>query len=130
MQANDEDETEEHKLERQEQSRKKRTERVAHGEPSSMKPSIKEFTKFDGNTTSYAIDGITAKARIPIEQDVDLILKNEKFKIFGQPQDEVLLTTDRRFNHLRADEESSIFKNGLLLLKYHGELVTSNTAKF
>ena len=54
-QADDEDETEEHYLERKEQSRKKATEWVAHEEPSSMKPSIKEFTKIDGNTTPYSI---------------------------------------------------------------------------
>ena len=55
-----------------------------------MKPSIKEFTKIDGNTTSYSIHGIKANARIRVEQDVDLVLKNLKLKIFRQPYDEVL----------------------------------------
>ena len=94
-----EDETEEQTLEKKEQSRKKATERVAHEEPSSMKTSIKEFTQIDGNATSYSIHGIKANARIRVEQDVDLALKNLKLKILGQPYDEVLLTTDKRFKH-------------------------------
>ena len=64
MQTQGEDETEEQTLERKEQSREKATEWVAHEEPSSMKPSIKEFMKIDGNTTSYSIHGIKANARI------------------------------------------------------------------
>ena len=55
-QRDEKNETEEQTLEREEQSRIRATERVAHEEPSSMKPSIKEFTKIDGNTMSYSID--------------------------------------------------------------------------
>ena len=51
-QADGEDETEKHTLERKERSLKKATEWVAREEPSSMKPSVEEFTKIDGNTTS------------------------------------------------------------------------------
>ena len=115
------DETEEQYLERKEQSRKKATESVAHGEPSSMKPSIKVFTKIDGNTTSYSIHGIKANARIRVEQDVDLVLENLKLKIPGQPYDEVLLTTDKRFKHYQAKEDRIILKQGLLFRKYYGE---------
>ena len=61
-QTDGEAETEERTLERKEQSRKRATEWVAHEEPSSMKPSIKEFTKIDGNATSYSIHGIKANA--------------------------------------------------------------------
>ena len=63
-QADGEDESEEQTLERKEQTREKATELVAHEEPSPMKPSIKEFTKIDGNTTSYSLHGIKANARI------------------------------------------------------------------
>ena len=75
-QEDGEDETEEQTLERKQQSRKKARERVAHEEPSSMKPSMKEFTRIDGNTTSYSIHGIKANARTRVEEDVDLGLKN------------------------------------------------------
>ena len=51
-QADGGDGTEEQILQRKEQSREKATEWVANQEPSSMKPSIKELTKIDGNTTS------------------------------------------------------------------------------
>ena len=115
------DETEEQTLERKEQSRKKATEWVAHEEPSSMRPNIKEFTKIDGNTTSYSLHGIKANARIGMEQDVDLVLKNLKLKIFGQPHDDVLMTTDRRFKHYKANEDRIILKDGLLLRKYYVE---------
>ena len=80
------------------QSGKKATERVPREEPSSMKPNTKEITKIDGNTTSYSIPGIKANARIRIEQDFDLVLKNLKLKIFGQRYDEVLLTTDKHLS--------------------------------
>ena len=70
-----------------------------------MKASLKEFTKVEGNTTSYSIHGIKANARIRVEQDADLVLKNLKLKIFGQPHDDVLLTTDRRFKRYKSNED-------------------------
>ena len=95
-----------------------------------MKPSIKEFTKIDGNTTSYSMNGIKASARIRAEQDADLVLKNLKLKLFGQPHDDVLLTTDRRFKHYKANENRNILKDGLLFRKYYGETgFASNTTK-
>ena len=89
-------ETEEQILQRKEQSQKIAAEWVTNQELSSLKPSIKEFTKIDGNTTSYSIKGIKASARIRVEQNADLVLENLKHKIFGQPHDDVLLATDRR----------------------------------
>ena len=72
-QTNGEDEIEEQILQRQQQSREKSAEWVVNQEPPSMKPSIKEFTKIDGNTTSYSLHGIKANARIRVEQDADLV---------------------------------------------------------
>ena len=86
-----------------------------------MKPSIKAFTKIDGNTTAYSLHGIKANARIRVEQDADLVLKNLKLKILGQPHDDVLLTADRRFKHYKANEDRIILKDGLLLRKYYGD---------
>ena len=86
-----------------------------------MKPSLKEFTKIDVNTTSYCIHGINAIAWIRVEQDVDLVLKNIKLKIVGQPNDEVILTTHK---HYKANEDRIIIKDGLFFRKYYGE--TSN----
>ena len=106
------DETEEQILQRKEQCREKGTEWVANQELSSMKPGIKEFTKIAGNTTSYSINGIEAKSRRRVEHDADLVLKNLKFKFFGQPHDEVLLTTDRRFKHYKANDDRIILKDG------------------
>ena len=101
--TNDQDETEEQILQRKEQSRKKAVEWVANQEQSSLKPSIKAFTKIDGNTTAYCFHGIKANARIRVEQDADLVLKNLKLKILVQPHDDVLLTADRRFKHHKAN---------------------------
>ena len=85
-----------------------------------MKPSIEQFTQIDGNTTSYSINRIKANATIRVEQDVDLVLKNLKLKLLGQPHDDVLLTTDRRFKHYKANEDRIILKDGLLFQKYYG----------
>ena len=52
MQADGQEETEEQILQRNEQSQKKAAEWVINQEPSSLKPSIKEFIKYDGNNTS------------------------------------------------------------------------------
>ena len=76
-------ETEEQTLQRKKQSQKKPAEWVVNQEISSMTPSIKEFTKIDGNATSYSINGIKASARIRVEQDAYLVLKNLKLKILG-----------------------------------------------
>ena len=86
-----------------------------------MKPSIKEFTKIDGNTTAYSLHGNKANARIRVEQDADLVLKNLKLKILGQPHNDVLLTTDSRFKHYKANEDRIILKDGLLFRRYYGE---------
>ena len=86
-----------------------------------MKLSIKEFTKIDGNTTAYSLHGIKANARIRVEQHADLVLKNIKLKILGQPYDDVLLTTERRFTLYKANEDRIILKDGLLLRKYYGD---------
>ena len=115
------DETEEQILQRKERSRENAVKWVVNQEPSSMKPSVKEFTKIDGNTTAYSLHGIKANARIRVEQDTDLVLKNSKLKILGQPYDDVLLTTDRRFQHYKANEDRIILKDGLLLRKYYGD---------
>ena len=120
-QTDDQDETEEQILQRKEQSREKAAEWVVNKEPSSLKPSIKEFTKIDGNTTSYSLHGIKTNARIRVEQDADLVLKNLKLKILGQPHDDVLLTTDSRFKHYKANEDRIILKDGLLFRNYYGE---------
>ena len=120
-QTNDQDEAEEQILQSEKQSREKAAIWVVNQEPSSMKPSIKEFTKIVGNTTSYSLHGIKANARIRIEQDVDLVLKNLKLKILGQPHDDVLVTTDRRYKHYKANEDRIILKDGLLFRKYYGE---------
>ena len=119
--TDDHDETEEQILRRKEQSRHKAAEWVINQEPSSMKPSIKEFTKIDGNTTAYSIHGRKANARTRVEQDADLVLKNLKLKILSHPYDDALLTADRRFKHYKANEDRIILKDGLLLRKYYGD---------
>ena len=120
-QTDGQDETEEQILQRKKQSRQKAAEWVVNQEPPSMKPKISEFTKIDGNTMSYSIHGIKANARIRVEQDADLALKNLKLKILGQPHDDVLLTTNGRFKHYKANEDRTILKDGLIFRKYYGE---------
>ena len=116
------DETEKQTLQRKKQSQKRAAEWVVNQKPSSLKPSIKEFTKINGNTMSYSINGNKAGARIRVEQDADQVLKNLKLKILGQPHDDVLLTTDRRFKHYKANEDRIILKDGLLFRIYYGEI--------
>ena len=120
-QTDDQDETENQILRRKEQSQEKAAEGVLNQEPSSLKPSIKEVTKTDGSTTSYSINGIKASARIRVEQDADLVLKNIKLKILGQPSDDVLLSTDRRFKHYKVKEDRIILKDGFLFRKNYRE---------
>ena len=82
---------------------------------------MKEFTKIDGNTASYSINGIQANARIWVQQDVDLVLKNMKLKILGQTCDQVIMITDSRYKNYKANEDRIILKDGLLFRKYFGE---------
>ena len=120
-QPDSQDETEEQIPQRKKQSQENAAEWVINQELSSLKPSIKEFTKIEGNTTSYSINGIKASARIRVEQDADLPLKNLKLKIVGQPHDDVLLATDRRYKHYKANEDRIILKDGFIYRKYYGE---------
>ena len=114
-------ESEEQTLERKEQSRQNAKQWAANEELLALKTSVKEFTKIDGNTTSYSMNGIKANARIRVEQDVDIVLKNLKLKILGQPFDEVLLMTDSRYKNYKANEDRIILKDGLLFRGYFGE---------
>ena len=61
-QPDSQDETEEQILQRKAQSQKNAAEWVTNQELSSLKPSITEFTKIDGNTTSYFMNRIEANA--------------------------------------------------------------------
>ena len=70
---------------------------------------------------SCSMTGIKAVAQIRVEQDLDLVLKNLKLKILGQPHDEVLLTRDKRYKHYKVNEDCIILKDGLLFRKYYGE---------
>ena len=108
-------------LERKEQSRQNAKQWAANEESPALKTSVKELTKIDGNTTSYSMNGIKANARIRVEQDVDLVLKNMKLKILGQTYDEVLILTDWRYKNYKANEDRIILKDGLLFRKYFGE---------
>ena len=45
-----------------------------------------------------------------------------KLKIVGQPHEEVLMTTDSRYKHYKANEDRINPKDGLMLRKYFGEI--------
>ena len=64
---------------------------------------------------------IETNARIRVEHDVDLVLKNTKLKILGQPSDEVLMITDSRYKNYKANEDRIIPRDGLLFRKNFGE---------
>ena len=63
------------------------------------------------------MNAFKGNARIRVEQDVDLVLKNMKLKILGQPFDEVLMITDSRYENYKANEDRTILKDGLLFRK-------------
>ena len=119
--ADDGKESEEQTFERKEQSRQNAKQWAANKESPALKTSVKAFTKIDGNTTSYSMNGIKANARIRAEQNVDFVLKNMKLKILGQPYDEILTMTDSRYKNYKANEDRIILKDGLLSRKYFGE---------
>ena len=119
--ADDSNESVKQTLERKKQSKRNAKQWAANEESPVLKTSVKEFTRTDGSTTSYSINGIKANARIRVEQDVDLALKNMKFKILGQPYDEVLIMTDSRYKNYKANEDRIFLKDGLLFRKNFGE---------
>ena len=90
----DKSESKEQTLERKERLRQNAMQWAANEESPVLKTGVKEFTKIDGNTTSYSMNGIKANAKIRVEQHVHLLLKNMKLKILGQPHDGVLVMTD------------------------------------
>ena len=81
--ADDINESEEQTLERKERPRQNAKQWAVNEESPVLKTSVREFTKIDGNTTSHSMNGIEANARIRVEQDVDLVLKNMKLKVLG-----------------------------------------------
>ena len=67
------------------------------------------------------MNGTKANARIQAEQDVDLVLKKLKLEMLGQPQYEVLLTTDKRYKHYKTNKDRIFLKDGLLFRIYYRE---------
>ena len=120
-QEDNNEESEEQTLEGKEQSKRNAKQWAANEESPVLKTSVKEYTKIDGSTTSYSINGIKTNARIRVKQDVDLLLKNMKLKVLGQPYDEMLIMTDSRYKNYKANEDRIILKDGLLFRKYFGE---------
>ena len=116
-QADNNGESEQQTFDRKKKSRQDAKQLVAYEEPSSLKLSVKEIIKIHRNTTSYSLNGIKANARIRVEQDVDLVLKNMKLKVLGQPHDEVLMMTDSRYKNYKANEDRIVLKDGLLFRK-------------
>ena len=119
--TDDHDETEKQILEGKKQSRGKNS-RMGN-QPGTILNEAKyqRIHKDRRKHTAYSIHGKKANARIRIKQDADLVLKNLKLKILGQSNDDVLLTTDRRFTHYKAIEDRIILKDGLLLRNYYGD---------
>ena len=70
-----------------------------------------------GNSTSYFINEIMANARIRVGKDAATLLKNLKLKKLGQSHEKLLLTTERRFKHFKANEDGIILKDGPLFRK-------------
>ena len=120
-QADNNDESEEQTLVRKDQSRQNAKQYAANEGPSALKTFEQEFTKIDGNTTSYSMKGIKTNGQIGEKQDVDVVLKNMKLKILGQPHDEGLIMTDSRYKNYKANEDRIILKDGLLYRKYFGK---------
>ena len=108
-------------LNEKKRSRRNAKQWAANEESPVLKTSVKEFTKIDGNTTSYSMNGIKANARIRVEHDVEFVLKNMKLEILGQSYDEVLMITDSRYKNYKANEDRITHKDGLLFRKYFGE---------
>ena len=67
------------------------------------------------------MNGSKAYVRIRVEQKVDLVLKEMKLEIQGQPLDEVLMMTDSRYKNYKAKEDRIIPNDGLLFRKNFGE---------
>ena len=67
------------------------------------------------------MNGIQANARIRVEQDVELVLKNMKLKNLGQPHDEVIKMTDSRYKKYKANEDRINRIDGLLFRKFFGK---------
>ena len=128
--ADDGKESEEQTGERKKQSRQNAKQWAANEESSALKTSVKAFTKIDGNTTSYSMNGIKANARMRVEQDVDLVLKNMKLKVLGQVYDEVLMITDSRYKNYTSNENRIILKMAYCSGNISEKQVASNTTKF
>ena len=73
-------------FERKTQSQQARKDGLANKGPSSfLRTSIIEFTKVDGNSTSYSMNRIKASASRRVKEDADLVLTKWKLQILGQP---------------------------------------------
>ena len=73
------------------------------------------------------MNAINTNAQKPVEQDVDLVLKNMKLRILGQPNDEVVIRTDSRHKHYKANEDREFLKMAYCSGNFLEKQVVSNT---
>ena len=116
-QADKNDKAEEQTLEQKQQSRQNANQWAVHEESPALRTNVEKFRNIDGNTTSYTMIAVKANEKKRVEQDVDLVLKNKKLKIIGQPRDEILIMTDSRYKNCKAKENRIFLKDGLLFRK-------------
>ena len=76
------------------------------------------------------MNGIKANARIRVEQDVHLVLKNPILNNLGHPYDEVITTRDPLYKHYKVNEDRIIHKDGPPFRNFLEKLAMSNTIKF
>ena len=67
------------------------------------------------------MNGTKADARLRSRAKCRSDLEEHETEISRPPKDEVPTTTDSRYKHYKANEDSIIFKEGLLFRKCFGE---------
>ena len=124
-QANNNNGSKKQTPQRKKQSHQAARDWEAKEELSSLRTSNNDFIQIDGNITSSSMNEIEGNAPVRKEKNVGVALKNLKLRILGQPHDEVLLTTNRRYKLHKANEDRMFFRNAFCSASTTKKLVTS-----
>ena len=118
------DELDENQLWQEKQNVRDHAQNETHNEPENDVTELQQFHKPTSGLISYSSGHFKDNARIRLEQNNDIVLRNLRAKIEGNPFDENELTSDSRYQHYLQNITRIEIKHEVLTRKYYTDTGT------
>ena len=120
------DEFDENKLWEEKQNVRNQAQTETHNDPENKVTELQQFHKPTSGLNTCSEGHFRDNARIRLEQNNDIVLRNLRAKIEGNPFDENDLASDYRYQHYLQNITRSEIKQEVLTRKYYTETGTTS----